>query len=104
MPDLLTTLAERLRTVRSTPVYTWDRIAHDAEQYLEGLAREALAVVAEQLPTREEIAQTIYESDPRTQKWPAWQALDASPQLRDDWFVLADAILRDLRERLGVQE
>ncbi len=80
MSDLLTTLAERLRWV-SLP---WGQgtIALTDEGY-DALAREALAVVAEALPTREEIAEIV-----------GWgYASDGSP--------CAEAVLRDLRKRLG---
>ena len=68
------------------------------------LADAALAVVAGRLPTREHMAQviwdtceaTMYPHDP--QPWEDWKDGPDGVAMR----ACADAILRDLRGRLGV--
>ena len=78
MSDLVTVLTERLEAIAD---------AHRPLSCGRALAREALAFVAEQLPTREEIA----------------RILGHSQMLRENEWQQADALLRDLRGRLGVR-
>ena len=102
MTDLVTALAERLQAVVDDATY--------ADNYKvivgERLAREALAFVAERLPTREEIEKIICERiecncgavdigvgilhEPRCGERPVEET--------------ADALLRDVRGRLGVEQ
>ncbi len=103
MPDLLTTLAERLHAVEC-PLCVQELIAtgevfharrgHSRTVLYEAMAREALAVVAEALPTREGSEMTIRRAIGR------WSR--DSEDLEDDLVdIMRDVLLRDLRERLG---
>ena len=89
MTDLLPTLAERLRdipAIHSSECAILDEKACDCVTFpaYELLAREALAFVAERLPTRDLMA----------------HILGNSQMLRENEWQQADALLR---ERLGVQ-
>ncbi len=88
MPDLLTTLAERLRWV-SLP---WGQgtIAL-TDEGCDAIAREALVAIVEALPTREDIARLVAApfGDSETHEF---DDIDGG---------VADAILRDLWARLG---
>ena len=98
MTDPVRTLAERLQVA----IDGW-RLIHNTPIPVEELAREALAFVAERLMTREEVAELLYRASPQTGRWPTWEELDRATALRAEWFTMADALLRDLRERLGVK-
>ena len=101
MTDLVTALAERLQLVVDDATY--------ADNYKvvcgERLAREALAWVAKQLPTREEIAIRLYVDPAFTERWEEgaerqWQG--AHDNAKAFFLTKADALLRDWRERLGI--
>ena len=83
MSDLLPALAERLQAVVDDATYSDNYKIVVGER----LAYEALAFVAARLPTREEVA----------------RILGNSQMLRENEWQQADALLRDLRGRLGVQ-
>ena len=109
-PDLLPALAERLLVVLKRhwthPEMMSDGVAEDLEQDADACAREALAFVAEQLPTREEVAAVLYEnfSEEHTPgMWAARVADDPTDEVdeRSPFLFQADALLRGLRERLG---
>ena len=96
-------LTERLRH----RYLEWRRTA-DADipqQLLDQLASEALAFVAERLPTRETWGRVLYhldcpDGDPV--ECPHWES-ELYAEEREDFMRKADALLRDLRERLGVR-
>ena len=102
MSDLETALAERLRmawvrwartqpTSKPSWLVPWSELDEQSRSADVALAREALAVVAARLPTREEIRATINAHA----EYSSWAA-----------FVehVTEALLRDLRERLGVSQ
>ena len=86
--DLLTALAERLSMTLAWQATALEQINRTE---WETIARAALAFVAGRLPTREEIHATINAHA----EYSSWAA-----------FVehVTDALLRDLRERLGVKD
>ena len=98
MPDLVPALAERLRVImakgQSPLVVRWE----DAEN----VARAALTVVAERLPTRGEISEIIVRAF-----LPYGVVYDSADEdyrdMADLVWKAADALLRDWRERLGVK-
>ena len=106
--DLVTALAERLRDVphiHSSECAILDDKPCDCITFpaYELLAREALAVVAEQLPTRETWGRVLYhldcpDGDPV--ECPHWES-ELYAEEREDFMRKADALLRELRERLG---
>ena len=81
-PDLVTALAERLEAIED---------AHRPLSCGRALAREALAFVAERLPTLAQVELLL--KDAHACGW------DEDECCRDG----IDALLRDLRERLGVK-
>ena len=90
MPDdelLVTTLVEHLATLDEWTLYNVGEGDMTQQELCHVLAKKALAVVAERLPTREEIARIVRGHG------------------RIDYgdLVVADAILRELHERLGVR-
>lgn len=90
MTDPVAALAERL-------VKKNGQIRGDHPAPWEVLAREALAFAREQLP-REQIARWLYGEFARS-KVCSWGPL--SHEERQGWLAKADALLRDLRARLG---
>ena len=90
MADLLPTLAEHLATLDEWTIYSVGEGDMTQQELCQALAKEALALVAERLPTREEIRATINAHA----EYSSWAA-----------FVehVTEALLRDWRERLGVQ-
>ena len=84
MTDLVPELAERL--VRKSV-----QIRGDDPEPWKTLAREALAFVAERLPTREEIVKALSVEYGRLPDGSAYPSVER----------MADALLRDLRGRLG---
>ena len=80
--NLLTVLAERLRSFGFS------------DNGAELAAREALAFVAERLPTREEIVKAMSVEYGRLPDGSAYPSVER----------MADALLRDLRERLEVEQ
>ena len=113
MTDLVTVLTERLRKIRMrcadcgelshTEKECSEASTHTWETDDVAIARAALAFVAERLSTREEVAELLYQASPQTGRWPTWKELDRATALRAEWFTMADALLRDLRERLEVK-
>ena len=87
MSDLVTVLTERLRNVVG-----WSEVGMPGD-WMEILAREALTVVAERLPTREGIVKALSVEYGRLPDGSAYPSVER----------MADALLRDLRERLGVK-
>ncbi len=87
MPDPVTTLAERLQGVQLRCV-DCGMVTHAREADYKALAREALAAVAKALPTKAELLNILWSASPGYRSLEEWQAG-------------ADAILRDLRARLG---
>ena len=100
MSDLVNVLAERLEERAKECESGAFRLAPDIAMYL---SKAVIAFVAERLPTREEVAELLYRASPQTGRWPTWEELDRATALRAEWFTMADALLRDLRERLGVK-
>ena len=98
MSDLLPALAERLRQAdkRSDGTWTWEMVAE-----------VVLAFVAEQLPTRGEIEGLIRREMCGTCRLPFSEHLERGGNHNFDSVgglpLQAAALLRDLRERLGVQ-
>ena len=103
MTDLLPALAEHLATLDEWTIYNVGEGDMTQQELCQALAKKALAVVVERLPTREAVAQILYKANERAVKWPTWVELDAAPRLKDEWLTMADALLRDWRERLGVK-
>ena len=102
--DLVTALAERLSLA---PFYDTENTGRSPalQPRWEEVAREALAFVTEQLPTRETWGRVLYhldcpDGDPV--ECPHWES-ELYTEEREDFMRKADALLHDLRERLGVQ-
>ena len=94
--DLLTALAERLREAD----VRWDDRPEPAGTYHEWLARAALAFVAERLPTEDHLDELVKR---------AWTGAcphgkkKLGPCRSCSILRIREALLRDLRERLGVK-
>ena len=112
MTDLVRALAERLHRANCRHrVYALDTCV-DRPLHLDD-AREALAFVAERLPTREEIAGLIARRPMQVNTCHCFYRLGPTGSgTNETWFVddrcqeclaRADALLRDWRERLGVK-
>ena len=111
MNDIVIALAERLRRtfavwrdhayvdLQSLDVDGFTLVVDDRDA-ADVLAREALAVVAERLPTREEVARFVAGyCDLASHGITTAFACAACGRCRNE----ADALLRDLRGRLGVK-
>ena len=85
--DLLSALAEHLATLDEWTIYSVGEGDMTQQELCQVLAKTALAFVAERLPTREEIARIVRGHG----------LIDYGD------LVVADALLRDWRERLGVR-
>jgi hypothetical protein len=89
-------LAERLRKAAAP----WEPAGNDTH-YL-ALAREALAFARDLLPTREEAGRALFDEVQRQQNdVTAWDDPIILEATRESYRQEADAILRDLRARLG---
>jgi hypothetical protein len=93
-------LAERLRKAAAP----WEPAGNDTH-YL-AIAREALAFAREQLPTREQLAGILYDNFSEARTPGSWdERVKEDPEDQDGdrapFLFQADAILRDLRARLG---
>ena len=92
MNDIVIALAERLQAVVDDATYSDNYKVVVGER----LAHEALAFVAERLPTARPTELLIRHAIGRWSK-------DGNEDLEDLVDILRDALLRDLRERLGVE-
>ena len=132
MTDLLPALAERLLVVLKRhwthPEMMADGVVQELHEDADVCAREALAFVAERLLTREETLELLlrafpkvhtrqsYESSART-CWATERGGEEGRCHEDEWpdhwthdqraneglSLVADVLLRDVRERLGVK-
>ena len=94
MADLLPALAERLKSIHLQNEGL-SLVIYPGRYSYEALAREALAVVAERLPTGEEIAALLPKVSVYVAAHERWELLpDVTTAIR---------LLRDLRGRLGVE-
>ena len=122
MTDPVRALAERLRmawvrwartqpTSKPSWLVPWSELDEQSRSADVALAREALAFVAERLPTREEITGVIARRPTQPYSCHCLYRLGSSGSgTNESWFLddrcqecfaRADALLRDLRERLA---
>ena len=92
-PDLLTALAERLSMTLARQATALEQINRTE---WEAIAREALAFVAERLPTRLDVAMLLNRNSGTL-----WDEIGEGALC--DLYEKADAILRVLRGWLGVE-
>ena len=97
--DLVTALAEHLAALDDWVVYNVGEGDVTQAELCQALVKKALAVVAEQLPTREDVIRIMASEWERFETHPRWAILLPAQRAK----AMADALLRDLRGRLGVK-